>query len=90
MPVTFGWGIETYVLSITGVGPNPSLSVHRLSICNIEIADNAYRVAMPGHHGSASPSQLLRLAQPIETKRKVWLRGVDLNHRPLGYEPIDG
>jgi hypothetical protein len=19
-----------------------------------------------------------------------WLRGVDLNHRPLGYEPIDG
>src|SRR5580693_10249177 len=29
----------------------------------------------------------MRLAQPIETKRKVWLRGVDLNHRPLGYEP---
>ncbi len=27
------------------------------------------------------------LAQPIETKREVWLRGVDLNHRPLGYEP---
>ena len=20
---------------------------------------------------------------------KSWLRGVDLNHRPLGYEPID-
>ena len=29
----------------------------------------------------------MRLAQPVETKRKVWLRGVDLNHRPLGYEP---
>ena len=29
----------------------------------------------------------MRLAQPIETKREVWLRGVDLNHRPLGYEP---
>jgi hypothetical protein len=28
----------------------------------------------------------MRLAQPIETKREVWLRGVDLNHRPLGYE----
>jgi hypothetical protein len=28
----------------------------------------------------------MRLAQPIETKQKVWLRGVDLNHRPLGYE----
>jgi hypothetical protein len=27
------------------------------------------------------------LAQPIETKQWVWLRGVDLNHRPLGYEP---
>ena len=27
------------------------------------------------------------LAQPIETKQEVWLRGVDLNHRPLGYEP---
>jgi hypothetical protein len=23
------------------------------------------------------------LAQPVETKREVWLRGVDLNHRPL-------
>ena len=29
----------------------------------------------------------MRLAQPIETKTKDWLRGVDLNHRPLGYEP---
>ncbi|SRR6266536_6339514 len=29
----------------------------------------------------------MRLAQPIETKRWSWLRGVDLNHRPLGYEP---
>jgi hypothetical protein len=29
----------------------------------------------------------MRLAQPIESKRRVWLRGVDLNHRPLGYEP---
>jgi hypothetical protein len=29
----------------------------------------------------------MRLAQPIETKQKSWLRGVDLNHRPLGYEP---
>jgi hypothetical protein len=28
----------------------------------------------------------VRLAQPIETKRRFWLRGVDLNHRPLGYE----
>ena len=28
----------------------------------------------------------MRLAQPIETKRRIWLRGVDLNHRPLGYE----
>jgi hypothetical protein len=28
----------------------------------------------------------MRLAQPIETKQKSWLRGVDLNHRPLGYE----
>src|ERR1017187_3341373 len=27
------------------------------------------------------------LAQPIETKKRIWLRGVDLNHRPLGYEP---
>jgi hypothetical protein len=27
------------------------------------------------------------LAQPIETKQWSWLRGVDLNHRPLGYEP---
>ena len=26
------------------------------------------------------------LAQPIETKWRIWLRGVDLNHRPLGYE----
>jgi len=24
--------------------------------------------------------------QPTETKWRVWLRGVDLNHRPLGYE----
>jgi hypothetical protein len=30
---------------------------------------------------------LLGLAQPIETKWRIWLRGVDLNHRPLGYEP---
>jgi len=22
--------------------------------------------------------------------KKAWLRGVDLNHRPLGYEPISG
>ena len=29
----------------------------------------------------------MRLAQPIETKQWSWLRGVDLNHRPLGYEP---
>jgi hypothetical protein len=29
----------------------------------------------------------VRLAQPIETKQWSWLRGVDLNHRPLGYEP---
>ena len=29
----------------------------------------------------------MRLAQPIETKWRIWLRGVDLNHRPLGYEP---
>jgi hypothetical protein len=28
----------------------------------------------------------MRLAQPIETKWRIWLRGVDLNHRPLGYE----
>jgi hypothetical protein len=34
-----------------------------------------------------SSSPFVRLAQPIETKREVWLRGVDLNHRPLGYEP---
>jgi hypothetical protein len=26
------------------------------------------------------------LAQPIETQQWSWLRGVDLNHRPLGYE----
>ena len=31
--------------------------------------------------------QAVRLAQPIETKQWSWLRGVDLNHRPLGYEP---
>jgi hypothetical protein len=30
---------------------------------------------------------LLKSAQPIETKQWSWLRGVDLNHRPLGYEP---
>ena len=30
---------------------------------------------------------LLDSAQPTETKREFWLRGVDLNHRPLGYEP---
>jgi hypothetical protein len=30
--------------------------------------------------------QAVRLAQPIETKQWSWLRGVDLNHRPLGYE----
>jgi hypothetical protein len=29
----------------------------------------------------------MRLTQPVETKRGFWLRGVDLNHRPLGYEP---
>ena len=29
----------------------------------------------------------MRLAQPVETKQWSWLRGVDLNHRPLGYEP---
>src|SRR5690348_5303873 len=29
----------------------------------------------------------MKLAQPIETKWRIWLRGVDLNHRPLGYEP---
>jgi len=29
----------------------------------------------------------VRLAHPIETKQWSWLRGVDLNHRPLGYEP---
>jgi hypothetical protein len=29
----------------------------------------------------------MRLAQPIETKWRIWLRGVDLNHQPLGYEP---
>ncbi len=28
----------------------------------------------------------MKLAQPIETKWRIWLRGVDLNHRPLGYE----
>jgi hypothetical protein len=28
----------------------------------------------------------MRLAQPIENKEWGWLRGVDLNHRPLGYE----
>jgi len=30
--------------------------------------------------------QAVGLAQPIETKQWSWLRGVDLNHRPLGYE----
>jgi hypothetical protein len=28
------------------------------------------------------------LAQPIEPKREDWLRGVDLNHRPWGYERV--
>jgi hypothetical protein len=28
----------------------------------------------------------VRLAQTIETKRGFWLRGLDLNQRPLGYE----
>src|ERR1700730_117769 len=31
----------------------------------------------------------MRLAQPIHTKWRIWLRGVDLNHRPLGYEPTE-
>jgi hypothetical protein len=39
-----------------------------------------------GNQGLESSSPFVRLAQPIETKREVWLRGVDLNHRPLGYE----
>ena len=29
----------------------------------------------------------MRLTQSIETKRGFWLRGLDLNQRPLGYEP---
>ncbi len=33
-----------------------------------------------------SPRQAVGLAQPIETKWRIWLWGVDLNHRPLGYE----
>ena len=40
-----------------------------------------------GNLGLESSSPFVRLAQPIETKQWSWLRGVDLNHRPLGYEP---
>ena len=42
---------------------------------------------MAGNLGLESSSPFVRLAQPIETKWGIWLRGVDLNHRPLGYEP---
>jgi hypothetical protein len=27
------------------------------------------------------------MSEAIETAQSDWLRGVDLNHRPLGYEP---
>jgi hypothetical protein len=31
-------------------------------------------------------SLLNRISKPLRIN-KIWLRGVDLNHRPLGYEP---
>jgi hypothetical protein len=46
-------------------------------------------VIWAGKLGLESPSQFMRLAQPIETKWRIWLRGVDLNHRPLGYETTE-
>jgi hypothetical protein len=32
----------------------------------------------------------LALAWKLLIRKEVWLRGMDLNHRPLGYEPVSG
>jgi len=41
--------------------------------------DSGFRVIEP----------YVRLAQTFETKRGFWLRGLDLNQRPLGYESFN-
>jgi len=37
--------------------------------------------------GSSPTDQVKITSKRLNERKEVWLRGVDLNHRPLGYEP---
>jgi len=63
----------------------PCLTI-RLRLCEMGPLSEAEVKSNPVEGGGHSEKR--RENRENEFCPEVWLRGVDLNHRPLGYEPI--